>query len=455
MSQGDVNFASAYWGHIDYKLAGSRNLYKDLWGSNRKARTSPEIQKIRAANCRELLAAPFNQPSEIRKDGYKMWDFILASHAQGVRSIGKPVRYSDTQAEKKNSTNGYWYNDVWKKYVYQDHGDLDDKSAGCLDFQSREDSWQLIDLAAQVAYKRGDMQYRKSAYWEDYASLSQLFAQAIADITVAVKLGLPLDLTKKNPLPYGIVARPSLRAGFSDESSPLLQEPITPGMSIDENLIYICVAIEAGPDPLCTTTRAKTYTKDCAWSYLPKKAFLAGWETAAWVSLSTFASLDRIGWSTLGGAKAALTTHCRDLIQFLQLQEVVRSLAENCGPLPLDYQRIDYWVEKDVHKSQTDVVPNESCFLVNDSADGTLNHPSYSKKFIRMAKKGEVKSEDQLELEEYKSNLFLAFNSIRSARREYYVSTYPSVIEARSRRNGRKEYVKKVRRLALERKRRR
>ena len=449
------DFTQAYWSHIDYKLAGSRNLYKDLWGINRKVRTSPRIQSIRAGNIRELVPKYFNQPSSIREDGYKMWDFILASHAQGVRNIGKPIRYSDTQEEKKRSTNSYWYEDMWKKYVYQDHGDLNDVSTGCLNFQNRDDSWKLIDLAAQVAYKKGDLHYRKSNYWEDYACLSHLFAQAIADITVAITLDLPLDLAKKNPLPYGLVARPSLRAGFSPESGPLLQEPITPSMSVDENLVYVCVAIEAGPDPLCTTTRAKTYTKDCAWSYLPKKAFIAGWETAAWVSLSTFASLDRIGWSRLEGAKGALSTHCKDLVQFPQLQEAVDSLTIGVDPLPLEYQKIDYWLEKDVHKSQTDVVPNESCFLVNDSAESMLSHPSYSKKFIRMAKKGEVKSEDQLELEEYKSNLFLAFNSIRSARREYHVSTYPSVLEARSRRNGRKEYVKKVRRLALERKRRR
>ena len=449
-----IDFNQAYWSHINNRLYGSDNLYKDMWGANRKVRNAPKIQELRQTPCANLVPDYFSQPSELREGGYKMWDFILASHAQGHRKMGKPIRFSEVPQLKENSTNSYWFEDMWRSFAYQDSGGLDDVSSKCLNLVKMEEAFQLIDLAAQMAYLKGDRHYRKAVYWEDHACNSYYFAKAVAELSVAKILDLPLDLTKSNPLPYGIAVRPTLRMGFTPENAPILQEIITPGMSVDENLLYICAAIEPGPDPLSATTKSKVTTEECAWGYLPKKVIIAGWETAAWVTLSSYTSIDRIGWTSMEGSKSALSTHCSDLIQSASLPSAVKCVSYGVT-LGDNYKPLDYWLTFDLNKARTEVVPVESCFLVNSSADSPLSHAPYYKKFIRMAKKGEKKSEDQEELEEYKHELFLAFNSVRKARREYLPDTYPGLDESKARRAARKEHLKQVRKKHLERNRRR
>jgi len=436
-------FAEAYWAHINTqlpkKLQGSDNLYSDIWGSSNKIRkAAPDIRQVRLTPCNTLL--PNNnlaEKSEIRPHGYKMWDFIMASHAQGTKLRTKASSFRNLAPEKGLTTNSYWFEDVWQKFVYQDEGDFHNEEQGCLDFKRMEGAYRYIDLASQMAYSKGDKTYKKSNYWEDYSSNSYHFAKAFSEIVVAMVTGLPLDLTKEEPLPYGIVVRPSLRMGFTEETAPILQDPIKPNMSVDENLIFVCVALEAGPDPAAVLSSYGKKTKDCAWAYLPQKAAIAGWETAAWVSLSNVTSLDRIGWTDLT-AKAALSTHCKDLINFSSLQRVIDTLISNGEQLTENYKYLTHWLEHGYYPAR-EVLPCPSCFLTTNDYESPFQHPAYADKF-------KLGYNEQLaaELNEYKKTLMKGFTSIRTARR-MFLEDYPYKIKARSYKSLRDEVVKQVR----------
>lgn len=432
------NMEEAYWKHIPEKLEGSANLYSDIWGSSSKVKkASADIRQVRQTPCTMLLPKHFAEKSEIRSEGYKMWDFIMASHAQGTKLKRKPLSYRDLTAEKGVVTNSYWFEDMWQKFVYQDEGDFHNEKKGCLDLRQMDDAYKYIDLASQMAYSIGDKEYRKSNYWEDYNSNSYHFAKAFAEITVAMLTGLPMDLSKKEPLPYGIVVRPSLRMGFTEETAPILQEPITANMSIDENLIFVCVAIEPGPEPVAVTSSYGRKTKDCAWSYLPQKVAVAGWETAAWVSLSTVTSLDRIGWTDLK-SKAALSTHCKDLIQFPTLKRAISSLIESEGRPSENYKYLTHWLENGYYPAR-EVLPCPSCFLSVRDHESPFQHPTYATKF--KIRPGIPLVE---ELNEYKKKLMKGFTSIRTARR-MFLEDYPSKENARAYKSLRDQVVKKVR----------
>lgn len=440
-----VTFAKAYWEHISSELNPTTKDSKDLIISNFKVSKSDiAARALRTIPYKSLTPYYFSQPSKLRLNGgYQMWDFIIASQAQGVRAKKNPVKFSAVDPRKAKPTNEYWRDAVWKKYAYQDEGLLDNFKY-CVDLTKMVDHFKVIDLAAQMAYRKGDKYVRSSDYWDDHASNSYYFAKALAELSVAKMLNLPLDLSKDEPLPFGIAVRPSLRVGFTNETSPLLQEYVTTNMPIDRNLVYLCVAIEVGADPKSVTTRSKTVTESCAWAYLPQKVFLAGWETAAWVMLSTLSSIDRVGWTNVEGAKTALTTHCMDLLPASSIDKALTDLTCNVS-IPNTYYPLDYWLNCDVYKQYTEVVPCTSCFLTNPNTESVMTHAPYHKKFIPWAKKGETKGEDELALEDYKRNLFVAFNNIRKARRTFYVDSYPSVDEASARKDLRNEVVKKVR----------
>jgi len=445
MTNNDVIvFAQEYWKHIASNLEVTALTSKDLIVSNFKvSRTDQATRQLRITPYKALIPQYFSQPSSLRANGYKMWDFIIASQAQGVRQKATPIKFSSVEPLKAKPTNDYWSSTVWKKYVYQDDGALDSLKY-FVDFTKVAESFKMIDLAAQVAYRKGDKVLRSSDYWDDHASNSYYFAKALAEIVTAKVLNLPLDFTKEEPLPYGIAVRPSLRVGFTAETSPLLQEYLVDRMPIDQNLVYICVALEVGADPKILTTRSKNISQSCAWSYLPQKAFLVGWETAAWVTFSKLTSVDRIGWTNVSGAKEALTTHCRDLLPACSLNKAIADLSCNTA-IPDTYKPLEYWLSSDFYKQYTEVVPCTSCFLVNPNTESNVAHTPYHKKFIKWAKKGEVKSADELALEDYKRNLFVAFNSIRKARREFYAESYPVVAEAAARKELRNEVLKNVR----------
>jgi hypothetical protein len=432
------NIAEAYWSHIPDKLKGSDNLYSDIWGSSSKVKkTAQDIRQVRMTPCSTLLPKNFAEKSDIRSEGYKMWDFIMASHAQGTKLKKKPISFRDIPPEKGVTTNSYWFEDTWQKFVYQDEGDFHNEEAGCLDLRRMDDAYKYIDLASQVAYNVGDRTYKSSKYWDDYSSNSYYFAKAFAEIVVAIATGLPMDLSKKEPFPYGIVVRPSLRMGFSEETAPILQEPITSGMSIDESLIFICVAIEPGIDPAAVLSSYGRKTEDCAWAYLPQKAAIAGWETAAWVSLSTVTSLDRIGWTDLQ-SKAALSTHCKDLIQFPTLQRAIDSVIESEGKPPENYRYLTHWLENGYYPAR-EVLPCTSCFLTTRDFESPFQHPTYATKF-----KVTRGSALEVELNEYKKTLNKGFTSIRAARR-MFLEDYPSKEVARSYKSLRDQVVREVR----------
>jgi hypothetical protein len=434
----EEGIAEAYWKHIPEKLSGSANLYSDIWGSSSKVKkSSPDIRKVRLTPCSSLIPVHFAEKSEIRPEGYKMWDFIMASHAQGTKLKKNPTSFRELTPDKGVVTNSYWFEDTWQKFVYQDEGDFHNQNAGCLDLRRMDDAYKYIDLASQVAYSIGDRAYRKANYWEDYNSNSYYFAKAFAEIIVAMLTGLPVDFSKKEPLPYGIVVRPSLRMGFTEETAPILQEPITTHMSIDENLIFICVAIEAGTDPAAVLSSYGKKTEDCAWAYLPQKVAIAGWETAAWVSLSTVTSIDRIGWTDMK-AKAALSTHCKDLIQYPTLKRAISSLIESEGRPPDSYKYLTHWLENGYYPAR-EVLPCPSCFLSVRDHESPFQHPTYATKF-------KLRPGTPLmgELNEYKKTLNKGFTSIRAARR-MFLEDYPSKEVARSYKSLRDQVVREVR----------
>jgi len=318
----------------------------------------PEWFGARKVRPREdLFPYALRDKSPTRENGYALWDWIVC----GGRPKSRRASHDRFQPELTvddfsvaRSTNVYWAKSVWPQYAAR----AMDGGSMILDLSllPLEEADQLLKMAHHMAHVRGDAKARKSGCWPNFMATSRSFAQAAAELAVARQLDLPIDPTQHNSLPWGVVAVPSPRAGFTERPA-IMQVPFARRSNPSDNLIYICVGVEAGGDPLQVTDITDKTSPTDWWSYQPLRLHICGWETAAWVFSQETARPLKFGWEST--TRQAITSLNADLMPVTALHHV---LAEHRAA-PKGYKHISEWLEEDWERPGTPSLPCPACLL--------------------------------------------------------------------------------------------
>jgi hypothetical protein len=395
-----------------------------IWAeSHGLSSATEEWDLVRKARPRStLFPDSLRAKSALRPSGYALWDWIVC----GGRPKTRRGAYDRIQAELRaddftaiRSTNRYWVEHMWPRYAARQLGD----GSPILDLSSlpRTEAEGILKMAHHMAHVRGDAKARKAGGWSSFMATSRSFAQAIAELAVSRELNLPVNPELKNSLPWGVVAVPSPRAGFTERPA-VLQVPFSHRSNPSDDLLYVCVGVEAGVDPLQVTDITDRTSPVDWWSYQPLRLHICGWETAAWVFSQETARLMKFGWESTD--KQAVTTLCADLLP-------VTGLAQMLLPRPATpqgYKPLGEWLEEDWERPGTPSLPCPACLL-----RPLYSSPSFSLPGWRGMFDPDLAEKDQrLVRKEFNKTL-------RSALRSVHVQKGAQSVE------GEKEYTRKYR----------
>lgn len=323
------------------------------------------------------------QKSPYREGGYAMWDFIAKNARTNMRralSDRDPV-----PVDQLTPTRG-GFNQQWMSYMasrYLSHAD--DDTGYIIDMLKEPHiGARILDVAHAITHMRADKHIAKTDFWSQYMTLSQGFLQAIAEVSFAKSMLLPINLFADDPaevLPYGIRVVPSTRVGFSVRK-PYLQVPYSKYTEPDKTLIFACVAVDIGTDPVSVSMGTQGVDKDHdCWSYQPRRTYVVGWETAAWAYSQDLCRTERVGWSK-PEERISFTMTGADLLPPTVLHKYLRLATDELGAPGKEYIHINEWLEGKVEQMNrleacTQTLPCRSCLLFNHQAHEGIRAAPY------------------------------------------------------------------------------
>jgi len=231
---------------------------------------------------------PF-EPSRFRQEGLAVWDLAL----RVGRKPGNAVKSSYRALRRVMPTVNSFWADTMSRVALFDRSYSKEKH--CVDYSLQP---HLLTLAHEIAHSRIDCIPKADKRYA-FCSSSHIFAQAVAEVTVAWVFGLPLRIGAKNSLPKGLVAVPTLQFGFTDPRTipAMVVRMKEPHVVQDVDSVFILVSIQPGYDPLAVyelgmPTASSEYDK---MAYLPYIATIAGWETLAGLTCGVECTCERFG----------------------------------------------------------------------------------------------------------------------------------------------------------------
>jgi hypothetical protein len=351
----------------------------DIWVEHRKVCVfNPEWQDVVKVRPRSDLF-PFNvfAPSPYRS-GYALWDWIVAGGRPRTRPLSQDRvnnRQYAADIAVKRGHNKRWCNHVWPLFAAGRLSEIDE----IIDLPSMESGRgaKMLVLGHYMAHRRGDKKERPNGFWPSFMSTSSHFAQAMAELAVAEFAGIPINPHEDNSLPWGIVACPSPRTGFTDRP-PILQQHFDLKTDPTNGLAFVCVGIEAAPPPLSVITLSSKKSPLDWWSLQPMRLHVCGWETAAWVYSQEIAAPLKFGWDPRS-IKSAFTSPCADLLPMPGFKDFLEEARKH--PTGEGFESLDFWLEQDWDKPGVPGLPCHACLLQSSGIDANFSLPSWNRLF--------------------------------------------------------------------------
>ena len=307
---------------------------------------------------------------------YRMWDYILTGGVSRQRvstTLCSSITGKTLQPAREECLNTFWLENMKHAFSFN----VPD-SKYMVDFRCIPEGRRMVEAAHALAhYRCNGRLVETSSALKLHSRLTDEFLKAAAEIAVGYYMGLPIDVKTQGvdvPMAYGIQVRPSTVLGF-DIDMPVLRVPIRANMgpTINKTLAYVCAVVQVGYDPVKALNSASesNYPQDW-WAYQPVRVFIAGWETAAWMSMQKLAYPDTTFWRPRDN-ESDYACHCKDLLPATTLQHHVNVGREFMKP-GADYMYVLDWLESNNCKTMLDYAPPLPCptcmYMYNDFAGG-------------------------------------------------------------------------------------
>ena len=354
-----------------------------------------------------LLPALPHDPSPHRP-GMAQWDAIAANGLPSFRAqeVLDPKNRASVPNLRHKEFNTWWYESIRPRRARCER--FSEKYAETMKGTDR--GRLLNDRAHCLAHLRGDEATERVGDLATHGFTAFELIKAAAELFVAERFELPLTWEPGNrvSLPHGVFVYPDVRVGFG-ENPPEARLPVPSKTHkiFDDVSAVILVVVELGQDPRILA-RMRPSPLDDWWSYQPVAMYVAGWETAAWMSLQRVRAGLQIGYSPT--PKLEFVSPVNDL---LPPQLLEKWLPE--GRPGTFEESVAELVDKWEHR--TPMFPCNSCLCYSGEVDDGLVKP-------RGFKPKQWKVKDGEEWLEYREKLRLAMSQIDKAKKAYYGSGY-------------------------------
>ena len=351
--------------HLDFRLINNNHV-TDATGDLTPLAAIPIVERVPP----QLYAA-----SKFRENGLAAWDMALTLGRTSEQLTGP-----DHDLRRIPAVRGLPFR-TWEEMWQMRSHNIWDKSPYMVNFCQNQG---LLELAHVMAHDRA-VWWPSQAFEKCTAAYTRLFAQAIADVTVAHAYNLPLDPWSISPLPYHIRAVPTLRSSFTEADVPVLQVriPSKRAKVVDRDIVYVSVAIEVGPDPAqfvdVTALRPSPYTDQYA--YQPVAAYVVGWETIMYAYSVDVAPMEHMGRKRHEESRDkefGFSIHHKDLFPPQMLENILVLGTVECGPT---YDRQATWdvhiesEEYDERALRTPMMLCNMCYMHNPMTQMSLGLP--------------------------------------------------------------------------------
>lgn len=378
----------------------------------------------------DLLPEWPNERSDRREDGYAQWDAIAANGVHSCRKdeVLDPRDDSTVQPARGKNFNGWWYDFIRPRRARCER--FDEEFAVTL--KGTDYGRALLEDAHCLAHYRGDLRTETRNELATHGSTAFDLIRATAELFVAERLGLPVrwDDDGKTSLPHGLFVYPDVRMGFG-ENSPEARLPLPSKNHVvfDDVTAVLLVVVELGPDPRALANLPPSPLDDW-WAYQPVAVYLAGWESAAWMTSQKVRKGRQVGWSP--PPKMEFVSPVNDLLPPGLLREWVPKGSESDFQRSIDKLKLS-------HQAFTPMFPCNSCLCYSGEVDDGLSRPRGIK-----PKTWKLAEEDWAA---YRDKWRLARREIDKAKKRYYGAGFVKDRAARRRgyEHNRKVIVEKRR----------
>lgn len=352
----------------------------------------------------ELLPTLPNAQSPYRA-GLAQWDAIAANGASSIRGgeAPDPKNRNPVEPVRRKGFNTWWADHVWPKRVRREK--FSEPFAKKLTGRLYGD---IVEPAHCLTHLRMDdkMETRNDLYLHGRTAFD--FLKACAELFVAQELGRAVNWAPDvydGTIADGLFVYPDIRMNLTeDQPEARLPFPSKDFRPFDKVTAVVLVVIELGPDPRKLLGLRESPLDDW-WSYQPTSMYVAGWETAAWMSLQRVRPGKTVGWSD--APKFEFVSPVNDLLPPQLLKEWVRPGMD-------DRQYLTSVVPlKGLMEHRTPMFPCNSCLCYTGDVEDGLRRP---KEFKPKTWKDD-KCEEWLP---YKKALRLAMSEVDKAKKRYY-----------------------------------
>jgi hypothetical protein len=362
------------------------------------------------------------------RDGYAQWDAIAAAgvtECRGTSVLASNAKEKeDVLPVRKKHFNNWWFNHVRPVRARGEHVE----PPYYRDLRWNSDAMEMLSLAHTMTHYRCDDDIEKLDDFYLHGTTAFEFIQSAAELFVADVFGLRIDPKPGNltALEHGVYVYPDIRLGF-EENPPQARMPAPErGHKVfDDILVVVLVVVELGPDPRLLTAGTPNPIEDW-WSYQPSRMYVAGWETALWMSQQKTKRGYKVGCST--PPKTEFVSHVNDLLPPHMLKGFLQDLPKSEDKrFNIGLSVLDKVVER------TPLLPCNSCFCSSGEIDNGLVLPRGSKP--RQWNPRKYKDDENFQLwVNYRSRLKIAMAEVDKAKRRYYHSAnYTQARAARKR----------------------
>ena len=412
----------------------------DPWMDN-CAYTPAELEWLHGQDRKNLFPEqPFQ--AGMQPGRYAMWDYIISGGVSALRPSGDLIARTTAKALTPNRdepVNTFWLEHMKQAFAFKKDNPY------IMDFRQIPEGRRLVEAAHALAHHRcNERLVDTTSTLKLHGRLTEEVLKAASELAIGYATGIPIDVTSRGPdvaMAHGLCVRPTTQLGF-DMDLPSLRMPVRHRMTdvVQKHLAYVCAVVQIGYDPARVFNRASTGNWPVDWwSYQPEKVYIAGWETAAYMSMQPIVFSDSMFWrdrKMLGD----YACHCRDMMPAPTLAHYL-NLGRAMMPAGEQYVDVKKWLDSNECSAMVDTAPPLPCHtcmhLYNDFAGG-ISPPRGPKPYLKK------KMSDAWKL--YFKNYASAIKLVKKAKMMMYANPREYRRDSADRRRNFKQIINEMRR---------